>query len=320
MANSTALAYRQFQAIDNTGTGAGQQWLHALWQLFQYFFDDADTVDSSRWRLVDSSPVMGDWATLSNVVDNSWFVVEAQKGRRQWQAKFQATNVAALDESPGLTYCLVVNLCSGGGWTAKGDPNGGFSVGGVVDSQNKLLGGTDQSGNPDGEIVIHGDRDTVVIASTLTGTTDFACGGYIGRFEADTSAIVYQECVLVAWDGAGSPKGFDRAPAGGCFAETPADSFVLNQDTPTPSRESVQVWTPGWLSSGAHEPSGFSGEYHYRPMDLTSAAALLGTARLAFACSEVSSKSRLAARQLLALNGNNAQYSVCIQHNGVVPP
>jgi hypothetical protein len=320
MANSTALAYRQFQSIDNTGTGAGQQWLHLLWQCFQYFMDSADEVDAGRWRLVDSSPAMGSWGTLSNIVDNSWFVIEAQKGRRQWQAKFQATNVAALDESPAGTYRLAINLCSGGGWTAKGGANGGFASSAVVCSTNLLLGGTDQSANPDGEVIIHGDRDTVLIASTLTGDVDFACGAYLGRFEADTSTITYPECILTPWDGGGSPKGFDREPTGGVFATTPADSFVLNQNTPAPIGEPVQCWTPGWLSTGTHEPSGFSGEYHYRPIDITSNSAYLGTLRLVFSASGVTSRSRLNARQLLVLNNAAATYSVAIQHNGVVPP
>jgi len=320
MANSTALAYRQFQAIDNTGTGAGQQWLHVLWHLFQYFMDDADNVDAGRWRLVESDPIMSAWGSLSNIVDNSWFVVEAQKGRRQWQAKFQASNVTALDETPSSSYSLVVNFCSGGGWTAKGDPNGGFSASGVYDSQNKLMGGTDQSGNPDGEIIIHGDRDTVIVASALSGNTDFSCGAYLGRFESDTGAIVYQECVLVPWDGTGSPKGFDRDPGGGLFATTPADSFVLNQDIPIPNREPVQVWTSGWLSTGSHEPSGFSDEYHYRPLEITSNTALLGTLRLVYGCSNIICRSRLNSRQLLVLNGSSATYGVAIKHNGVIPP
>lgn len=320
MANSTALAYRQFQSIDNTGTGAGQQWLHLLWQIFQYFMDSADDVDTGRWRLVDSSPAMGSWGTLSNIVDNSWFVIEAQKGRRQWQAKFQATNVTALDETPGGSYRIAVNLCSGGGWTAKGDANGGFAASSVVASTNLLLGGTDQSGNPDGEVIIHGDRDTVLIASTLAGSVNFVCGCYLGRFEADTSAITYPECVLTAWDGAGSPKGFDRAPTGGVFAETPADSFVLNQNTPSPSGEPVQCWTPGWITDGTHEPSSFSSEYHYRPIDATSNTALLGTLRLVFSCCSIVCRSRLNARQLLVLNGGSTQYGVAIQHNGIIPP
>jgi hypothetical protein len=318
MANSTALAYRQYEDISNTGIGAGTQVLHILWHMYQYFFVDAEAVDAGRWRLVDSSPAAGSWTTLSNVVDNSWFVVEAQSGRRQWQAKFQASNVAALDESPSSSYSLVVNLCSGGGWTAKGGGNGGFTASSVFCTQNKLISGTDQSGNPVGKIFIHGDRDTVLIANTLTGTADYAGGAYLGRFEPDTSKILYPECVLVPWDGAGSPIGFDRYTAGGVFAETPADSAVLDETSPTPVIESCQVWTPGWLSTGNHEPSAFSGEYHYRPMEVTCDRALLGTLRLVVACSNIVAKSRLLARQYFVLHNDHAAYGVAIQHNGLI--
>lgn len=316
MANSTALAYRQAQTIDNSGSGAGTQWLHALWQLYQYFFVDAEAVDTGRWRLVDSSPAAGMWTAASNIVDNSWFVVEAQAGRRIWQAKFQASNVAALDESPSSTYSLIVNFSSGAGWVSKGGANGGFTSSPVIDSNNKLLGGLDISGS-DGEIIIHGDRDTVLIAISPNGTIAFTAGGYVGRFEPDSSQIIYPECVLVPWDGTGSPKGFDRASAGGCFALTPADSHVLNEASPSPVSEPVQVHCPAWLDS-SHQPSAFSGEFTYRPLEISSNSAPLGTLRLVFGVAGLIVKSRLDNRQKIALHAGTADDGVAIKHNGVV--
>jgi hypothetical protein len=317
MSNSTALAYRQFQTVDNSGTGAGQQWLHRLWHLYRYFFVDADAVDSGRWRLVAASSI--DWSAASNVVDNSWFVIEAQSGRQHWQAKFQATNVTALDELPVISYGLAVSLSPGGGWGTKGGTNRGFTGTLVPASQNLLLGGTNMSGPTNALMSIHGDRDTVLIASTLSGTTTYLCGGYLGRFEADTDRISYPECLLTAWSGLGTPQGFDRFSGGGCFAQNPSGSYALNA---LGAASAAQVWTPEWISSGTHEPSSFSREFHYRPLELTCSGALLGTLRLVWACGGLASYSRMDSRQKLVLHGNHINAGVCIKHNGVVytPP
>jgi hypothetical protein len=316
MAVSTALAYRQYVTVDNSGTGAGQQWLHRLWHLYQYFFTDADTVDSGRWRLVASSAI--NWASASNVVDNSWFVVEAQSGRQHWQAKFQASNVAGLDESPGTNYCLAVVLSPGGGWGVKGGGNNGFTLTTVPASSNLLLGGTNVTGTNDARMNVHGDRDTVLIASCLSDVNAFTCGGYVGRFEPDTDRITYPVCALSAWEGTGVPKGFDRYTSGGCFAQNPSDSYVLDNDFDTV--ETAQVWTPEWISSGSHEPSVFSGEYHYRPMELTGPHALLGTLRLVWACGGLATYSRMDSRQKLVLHGGHTNHGVCIKHNGTLAP
>jgi hypothetical protein len=313
MATSTAMAYRQSAAVDNSSTGAGQQWLHQLWHLFQYFFVDAAAVDSGRWRLVECSPAVGDWATLTNIVDNSWFVVEAYAGRRQWQAKFQATNLDALDEVPSTSNCLAVNLCSGGGWTTKGGTNGGFEASPLPGTGNKLLGGVATTGT-NGEMLVHGDRDTVLVAGTQTGTDNFKNGCYLGRFEPDNDRILYPECVLVPWNGSGSPKGFDRS-AGGCFATTPADSAVLNHVLPFPTLEVVQVHTSGWMDD-AHQPSAFSSEYTYRPLEISSVSAYLGMLRLVWSCAKLLCKSRMDSRQKLVLHGGTTTYGVCVKHNG----
>jgi hypothetical protein len=316
MANSTALAYRQASVVDCSGTGAGQQWLHRLWHLYQYFFEDAELVDAGRWRLVDSSPAQVDWGTLGNIVDNSWFVVESFAGRRKWQAKFQATNVLPLDETPSINYCLVVNLSPGAGWTGKGNPNGGFSTSPVFDSDNRLLGGLNTVGT-DAQMFVHGDRDTVLVLGTQNGEDSFQNGCYLGRFEADTELIAYPEIVLVPWDGTGSPKGFDRNTTGGCFSLNPADSFVLNQATPYPLIESVQVHTPGWMDND-HQPSAFSSEFTYRPLEVSSVNAYLGLLRLVWSCAGLVVKSRLDSRQKLVMHGGLSTYGVCIKHNGLV--
>jgi hypothetical protein len=315
MAASTALAYRQFQSVDNTGAGAGQQWLHRLWHLYQYFFTDAEAVDGGRWNLVDEVGI--DWSSASNVTDNSWFVVEAQAGRQHWQAKFQATNSTGLDETPGLSYCLVVILSPAGGWGVKGGGNNGFTGTVVPASANLLLGGLDMSGNPDGVMSVHGDRDTVLIASTSSDVTAFDCGGYVGRFEADTDRIPYPCCALTAWDGFGAPKGFDRYSGGGCFSQNPSASYTLDQSV---AADTVQVWTPEWISSGSHEPSAFSGDYHYRPLEATCSNAFLGTLRLVWACGGLATYSRMDSRQKLVLHASHVHAGVAIKHNGVVPP
>jgi hypothetical protein len=311
------MAYRQAAVVTNSASGAGKKWLHRLWHLFQYFFTDAEAVDNGRWRLVDCSPAPGSWATATNVVDNSWFVVESYAGRRKWQAKFQATNASPLDEVPSNTYCLAVNLCSGAGWTAKGGANGGFAASPVSSTGNKLLGGLNVS--VDGEMTIHGDRDTVIVAGTQTGTDLFTNGCYLGRFEPDTSLITYPECVLVPWNGSGSPKGFDRNTTGGLFYLNPADSAVLNQVTPFPALEAVQVHTPAWMDN-AHQPSAFSSEFTYRPFEISSVSAYLGMLRLVWSCAGLVVKSRLDNRQKLVLHGGNNNFGVCIKHNGVVLP
>jgi hypothetical protein len=201
MANSTAITFSQNLTTDNSGAGAGTQWLSALYRLFHALFTDAHVVDSGRWRLVDCSPAVGDWSTITNVVDNSWFVVESFKGRQQWQCKFQATNVAALDEAPGGTYRLAASLSPGGGWTAKGDPNGGFAVAPTVASDNLLVSGEDLSAVANGVLHVHSDRDTLLVAIAGTGTTAFDGGCYVGRFDPDTDRIPYPSCLLTAWSG-----------------------------------------------------------------------------------------------------------------------
>lgn len=315
MANSTALAYLQNVTVDNSGSGAGTQWLHRLWHLFQYFFTTAEAVDNGRFRLVDCSPTQGDWATLANIVDNSWFVVESFAGRRKWQAKFQATNMVPLDELPSLQYCLVVNLCSGAGWTSKGAANGGFSASAVQDCNNKLLGGEDQSPGTDGVLYVHGDRDTILIAGSLQGPDYFHVGGYVGRFEADSDTMLYPECVLGPWDGTGSPKGFDRSPGGGCFSLDPDASAVLNETLPYPAVEPVQVHTPAWMDN-AHQPSAFSSEYTFRPIGISSNSAYLGLLRLVWSCASLAPRSRIDNRQKFVMHSGNSNYGVAIKHNG----
>lgn len=317
MANSTAMAYRQAVTITNSASGAGKKLLHRLWHLFQYFFTDAETVDNGRWRLVDCSPVQASWATATNIVDNSWFVVESYAGRRKWQAKFQATNSSPLDEVPSNTYCLAVNLCSGAGWVAKGGGNGGFTASPVACSGNKLMAGTNVTVN--GEMFVHGDRDTVIVAGTQSGVDSFINGCYLGRFEADTTRITYPECVLVPWNGVGSPKGFDRNPTGGLFSLNPAGSAVLNHVSPIPTIEAVQVHTSGWMDN-AHQPSAFSSEFTYRPFEISSVSAYLGMLRLVWSCAGLVVKSRLDSRQKLVLHAGLNTYGVCIKHNGLVIP
>lgn len=313
--NSTALIYRQWAVIDNSGSGAGQQYNHVLWNLYQYFMTDPVTIDSGRWRLVDASAIV--WAAAANVVDNSWFVVEAFKGRRQWQVKFQATNVAALDESPGITYCLVANICSGGGWTAKGGANGGFAASSLVCSGNRLLGGLSMAGS-NGSLLIHGDRDTVLVAFTPSGTSNWTSGAYVGRFEPESSAIPYPEALLTAWDGFGSPKGFDRSSSG-VFSTSPSGNHHVLSSGLVPTSQTAQVWTSGWLDT-SHQPSSFSGAFTSRPLEISGPDAPLGYLRLVWAVSGMTAGSRLDARQKLVLHAAAPGFGVAIQHNGLASP
>lgn len=312
MANSSTLAYYQNQVLDQSGVGAGQQWLHALFLLYRYFFTVAHGVDSARFRRVDSSLTTAQWGALAAVVDNTWFVVEATKGKQVWQAKFQATNVAPLDEAPGITYCLACSLSPGAGWTAKGDPNGGFAASAVVASANLMLGGTDVTG-ANGTLFVHGDRDTVLIAMATHGAAAYNTGAYVGRFEPESDRIPYPSVLLTAWDGVGAFTGFDRT---GCFALTPSDSFLLSSATPPVSTNGF-VFTSQWLVTST-QPSAFSGEYTYRPIELCMMDAFVGYLRLVWGCAGLAALSRLDSRQKLVLHGGDLDAGVAISHNGLV--
>lgn len=317
---STALTYRQtLAAIDNSAAGAGQMWNQVLYELFHYFFTTSEAVDTGRWRLVAHSlGAAADWNTVGNVVDNSWFVVEAFKGQRLWQAKFQNANVAALDEAPATTYSLVCRLSPDGGWTAKGDPNGGFNGTATPASNNLYVGGSDLTGNADSSVLIHGDRDTVLIAGTLAGKEAYKFGCYVGRFDRETSLITQPECLLTAWDGAGSPNGFDRG-AGGAFNATPGGSYALDSTTTT---DTVTCYTSSWLTS-TYQPGQFTpNTFNVRPIEITNQDSYLGTLRLIWACGNLASGSRLDGLQKLVLHDADANVGICIQHNGLalIPP
>jgi hypothetical protein len=312
MANSTAITFSQSLAIDNSGTGAGTQWLSVLHDLFRAFFADADDVDSGRWRLVDSSPVVGDWSSIANVVDNSWFVVEALKGRQQWQCKFQATNVAALDEAPAGTYRVAARFSPGGGWTAKGAANGGFAAAPTVASANLLLGGGDYTAAANGVVHVHSDRDTVLIAIAHTGTAAYDGGCYVGRIDPDTDRIPYPSCLLTA---GAVLAGFDRA---GAFATTPTESFALSSAL-VPVADVCEVHTSGWMDT-AHQPSFFSGEYTYRPLEIAGSDSPLGYLRLIWSCANLAALSRMDNRQKLVLHNGGLSNGVAVVHNGLILP
>lgn len=312
MPSSTAYAYRQYQTIDNSGSGAGTQWLHALWHIYQYLFSDADTVDSGRWELLDSSPAPAAWSTATNVVNNSWFAIECKTGRRQWQAKFQATNTVVLDEAPVVTYALVVSLSPGGGWSGKGLANGGFASTSVPAGAHIYLGGGDIAGI-DGRIYVHGDRDTLLVAIAANGNTDYDCGGYIGRFDPFTSAILYPECVLGGYDGT-ARRGFDRSTDGGAFATSPAASYALNA---TPTGVTAGSFTPAWIDA-SHQPDPFSGMYTYRPLELAISNAPLGYLRGVWAAAGPAARTRMDYRRKLVLHASAADYAVAIKHDGSV--
>ena len=316
MPSSTALVYRQYQTLDNSGSGPGTQWLRALWEVYQWLFADCEAADSGRWSLLGSSPAAPSWSAAANIVDNSWFALECSLGRHQWQAKFQATNVAALDEAPGLTYCLAVSLSPAGGWVAKGGANGGFSGTTIPAGTHLLLGGSDISG-ADGRVTIHGDRDTVLIAIATSGSTDYDAGGYLGRFEPFVDEIPYPECLLTAWDGVGSPKGFDRTALGGVFGAAPGGSYALDSAVP-PVADTCQVWTPGWLTS-ARQPNPFSGQFHWRPLELSISTSPLGYLRHVDSAAGLISGSRIDYRRKLVLHNANADVAVAIKHNGTQP-
>jgi len=320
MATSTALAYRQvFNSIDNSGNGPGQQWNHVLWELYHYFFTTAEAVDSGRWTVVDSNLSTLQWANAVNVVDNSWFVVAAAKGRHggnsNVQFKFQATNVAALNEAPVGTYRVIASMVSNAVWTGKGNPNGGWAAGVTLFTGNLLIAGNNITGNPAGSMVVHGDRETVLVAGTLSGQDAFAWGCYIGRFDTETDRVTYPECLLTAWDGVGAPKGFDRS-VGGAFAPTPGSSAMLDENL---AITTCNVWTSGWMDA-AHEPSLFSGEYHYRPLELTTTNCYVGTLRMVWSCANLGARSRMDTRQKLVLHDVALTSGVTIQHNGLDLP
>lgn len=294
-------------------------WNQALYELFHYFFTTSEAVDTGRWRLVAHSlAAAADWNTVANVVDNSWFVVEAFNGLRLWQAKFQNSNVAALDEAPATTYSLVCCLSPDGGWGAKGGANGGFTGTATPVSGNLYLGGSNITGNSDSSILIHGDRDTVLIAGTLAGKQSFAFGGYVGRFDRETNSITKPECLLTAWDGVGSPNGFDRG-VGGAFHANPGGSYALDS---TSTLDTLSCFTSGWLTS-AYQPGLFTPTtFNVRPIEIVNLDSYLGTLRLLWACGNLASGSRLDGLQKLVLHNMDANVGVCIQHNGsaLIPP
>lgn len=313
MATSTRFVYRQYNTIDNSGTGAGQQWLHALWQIFQYLFVDCELADTGRWTLLDSSPTKASWANVSNIVDNSWFAFECTNGRRHWQGKFQATNVTALDEAPATTYSLVVSLSNAGGWDFKGAANGGFAGSSLPAGTHLVLGSSDISGT-DGLFIMHGDRDTLLISMAANGTSVFDCGCYLGRFEPVVGTIPYPECILAA--GAGN-NGFDRT-VNGVFGSAPS-SFALDATTPTPSAVSCQCYTSGWMDD-AHQPDPFTSQYHYRPIEIAISDSPLGSLRGTYAAAALSAKTRMDHNRKLVLHSGITTSGVAIKHNGTLPP
>lgn len=290
-------------------------WNHSLWQIFQYLFVDCDTVDSGRWHLLDSSPAVGSWTNPTNIVDNSWFAFECFMGQRQWQGKFQSTNVATLDEAPASTFLLVGSLSPGGGWTAKGAANGGFSASVLPAGAHLVLGGGNPGTGSDGTIIIHGDRDTLLIAIAPNTTSDYDAGCYMGRFDPFVDEIANPECLLVA--GAAN-NGFDRS-ANGVFSEAPSESFVLDATTPTPAAVTGQVYTSGWLDS-AHQPDPFTGQWHYRPLELAIPTSPMGFLKHTWGAAGLSSKSRMDYRRKLVLHSGDNDYGVTIKHNGTLPP
>lgn len=319
MATSSAIVWRRnLSNVDNSGTGAGTQWLNVLYEIYHYFFTTANAIDSGRWELIDSNLTALQWGTLGNVVDNSWFVVRAPQcrygGTNPLLYKFQATNVAALDETPAGTYRLVVSMHNDATWHAKGAFNGGYTSGipYLAYSGNKLVGGTNQNGNPDGSLIVVGDRETVLIASTLTGQDDYDCGAYLGRYLPDTDCITHPTCLLTAWDGVGNPKGFDRT-AGGVFDENPGGSYCVNHNAVA---DVVKVWSPGWLTN-VYQPSRFVTQWNYRELEITCTRSYLGKLRLVWAVGALASRSRFDSRQKLVLHGN-AGYNdgVAVVHDG----
>lgn len=317
---STAITYRQtLSDIDNSGAGAGQMWNQVLYELFHYFFTTSEAVDTGRWRLVRHSLASAaTWNTVTNVVDNTYFVVEAYKGQRVWQAKFQSSNVAVLDEAPATTHSLVCCLSPDAGWNSKGAANYGFANTTTPASSNLYLGGSDLTGNADGSILIHGDRDTVLIAGTLAGTQSYAFGGYLGRFERENAAITKPECLLTAFDGVAVPNGFDRG-TGGAFSSAPGGSYALDSTT---TADTVACYTSGWLSS-AYQPGMFTPTtYNARPIEIVNQDSYLGTLRMIWGCGNLAAGSRLDALQKLVLHDTDAESAVCIQHNGaaLIPP
>jgi hypothetical protein len=307
MPNSSAITFSQSGVLNNAGSAAGQQWLSALYRLFHAFFTTANAVDSGRWRLVDCSPAVGSWSTIGNVVDNSWFVVEALKGRQRWQCKFQATNVVALDEAPGGTYRLVASFSPGGGWTLKGGANGGFVAAPTVASANFLLGSGNHTAAPNGVLHVHSDRDTVLVAIAHTGNTNYDGGAYLGRIEPDSDRIDYPSCLLTG--------GFDRS-AGGAFSATPDGSYVLSAAVPHVAENAV-IHTSGWMAT-TYQPSMFSGEYTYRPLEIVNSNSFVGYLRLVWSCANLASLSRMDSRQKLVLHNGHLSDGVTIVHNGLV--
>jgi hypothetical protein len=307
LATSTAWVYSQFQQIEVDTSAAGKQWLHALYLLYQHLLVDSGSVDAGRWVLVDASHV--DWTDKNLVVDNSWFVVRCGTGESPWEVKFQATNVAALDESPSTTYSLMATLSPAGGWQSKGAGNGGFS-GTSVPSGTVLFGGGALSGTV--LQTCHSDRDTLLVATSLDGS--YEVGGYIGKYNTDLP-VLYPQLALGGWDGTGSSDGFHRGTAG-CFGIFPASSYVLNHQN---LANTVSVRSPGWLTTGT-QPNPWTAAYDYTPLDIVISNAYLGTLRGVCATAAPNNSRIDNRRKLVVTRDSIDDISVAIKNNGVAAP
>jgi hypothetical protein len=159
-----------------------------------------------------------------------------------------------------------------------------------------------------------GDRDTVVVSATLDGVADFACGGYLGRFDAEP-LVAYPELILAACNGSGVPGGFDRS---GAFSASPGGSHVLRPG-PSPISQAVGVYTSDWMAS-AGQPSKYSGYYTYRPLDVVTTDTFLGALRFVWACAGLDSGSRFNNREKIVEHYSNAGNGVAVIHDGTIPP
>lgn len=316
--SSSALAYRHSMGVvENNATTAGKMWLRCLYELYHFFFTTAEAVDSGRYSLMGSNLTPAQWVWNTNVTNNSWFVVRNNKGRYDGvnpvQFKFQATNNVALDEAPGITYALIVSGICDGVWAMKGGPNGGWA-GAEVFTGNLLLGGLNPLGQPSGSIIVHGDRDTILIAIARSGINEFNAGGYVGRYVRESDQVKFPMCILTAWNNVGDCKGFDRS-AGGVFGLTPSGSALYNEGSPHPVINNAHCWTSGWMNT-TYEPSTYNGLYHYRPIEITSLHSFAGTLRLVWSCAALASRTRIDANQKLVLHGAHIDDGVCIVHDG----
>ena len=309
--SSTSVAYRRaVSTIDNSGAGAGQCWLGHLWNLWQWFFTDCPSIDDGRWELVASSPLAASWSNPANIVDNSWFVVKCNQGKASWQSKFQAVNVGVLDEAPGGDWRLVVSFNPVGGWTGKGDPNGGFGGSSVDSSSNLIIGVGNIGGLANGTSLIVGDRDTLLVAATEQGKSDYKVGLYLGRVDPDSDAVRFPSVVLTSWKGGNA--GFDRVAM---FSNAPGASYVAKNDK---TASTLKCWTSGGWLAQLTQPSEFSDQWHYRPFEVTTPQGLVGRLRLVWACGGLATYSRIDVRQKLVLQSIFAglDNGVCIKHDG----